>query len=348
MGKSVDKLLGNEREVIGKSTNGAGSYLHNEVVNDGRSREAIANSMNMKNHTLTKGNSPWEGWGTALKPALEPITVARKPLSEKTVAKNVLKWGTGGINIDGCRVEGTKRHPGNYVAKNSQIEVRSLGKYNDSDRSKFDATKGRFPANLILDEEAGRVLDEQSGVSKSQGGKNPINVKSKFGQVSNKDQIPFSYGDKGGASRFFKQIKLDSEIKLGSESTRFFYQAKASKKERNMGCEGLEEKNNMRVNAPRANEDEKHANKIANHHPTIKPIALMEYLINLVSTKNAVILDPFAGSFSTGIACINLDRGFKGIEMSEEYCEIGKARMKEAKRLKDIEDEKLTLNFDKC
>jgi DNA modification methylase len=148
IGKAVDKLEGNEREVVGtkihsqkgvkvaeeRTTIGAGAF--------GEPREA----------EITKGNSEWEGWGTALKPAHEPIVMARKPLSEKTVGNNVLEWGTGGINIDGCRIEGIKPQ----VSRST-----SLFQSNHDGRLSGEPSEGRFPANIIFDEEAGKLLDEQ-------------------------------------------------------------------------------------------------------------------------------------------------------------------------------------------
>ncbi len=136
IGKAVDKLQGNEREVVGKIAQ-PGSTNNRIAMGNGWQEEP----------DLTKGTSEWEGWGTALKPALEPITVARKPLEEKTVAKNVLKHGTGGINIDGSRVEGVMRtthKDGNYKGS-SQNEFMKLNKI------KMDTPNGRFPANLIHD-----------------------------------------------------------------------------------------------------------------------------------------------------------------------------------------------------
>ncbi len=149
IGKSVDKLLGNEREVVGtkihsqkgvkaaeeRTTIGAGAF--------GEPREA----------DITKGTSQYEGWGTALKPAHEPIVMARKPLSEKTVAKNVLEYGTGGINVDGCRV-GTEQITINGQGNDNLFHGNFSGKIDNPIR------EGRFPANIIFDEEAGRILDE--------------------------------------------------------------------------------------------------------------------------------------------------------------------------------------------
>jgi len=160
IGKGVDKKLGNEREVVEKMIiTGAG---FNKVKGFGKTNIKNDGEANTE-WNVTKGNSEWEGWGTALKPAHEPIVMARKPLSEKTVVDNVLKWGTGGINIDASRVgtetiqqrqyDRTPEH-GNQYGNSSKRESNGV----------ITETQGRFPANLILDEEAGKILDEQSGV----------------------------------------------------------------------------------------------------------------------------------------------------------------------------------------
>ena len=115
---------------------------------------------------VTKGNSEWEGWGTALKPAHEPIVMARKPLSEKTVVNNVLEWGTGGINIDGCRIGTEKVSTHHAGSSNSGTLGWNKGDKKDSSKDYYE-NEGRFPANIIFDEEAGKILDEQSGITTS-------------------------------------------------------------------------------------------------------------------------------------------------------------------------------------
>jgi len=206
IGKAVDKLQGNEREKVGERKQRANSENSNIKMNASSSDVEV----------VTKGNSPYEGWGTALKPAHEPIVVARKPLSESTIAKNVLEWGTGGINIDGCRVslqdgEDTKRkvggHKTSYIGgemkKNFDIE-------NQSDRD-----LGRFPANFLHD-----GSDEVVGLfpdTKANDSKRTRTVKGSFGMPN--DQTP-EYADSGSAARYF-------------------YCAKASKKDRNEGLDGI-------------------------------------------------------------------------------------------------------------
>jgi len=160
-----------------------------------------------------------------------------------------------------------------------------------------------------------KMLDKQSGISKSSDTKRNRNTLGSFGMPN--DTTP-EYSDKGGASRFF-------------------YCAKASKSERNFGCEELDEKEEV---YPGANTFDEHGNRIRkdgsiipplkskNNHPTVKPIKLMEYLIKLVSHKGSIILDPFVGSGTTAIACLKLNRKFIGIEKEEEYVKIANARIK--------------------
>jgi len=170
IGKQVDKMQGNEREVLEPH----GRYKHSFKDHKGKfvnTRDADGNKrINVK---LTKGNSEWEGWGTALKPAVEPIVVARKPLSEKNVASNVLKWGTGGINIDGCRVgdEEMKPQSSGKTSKafnlNEQQRKSNTGILKENDISDNIPQK-RFPANLIHDgseEVVSKFPDTKSGIA---------------------------------------------------------------------------------------------------------------------------------------------------------------------------------------
>ena len=323
IGKQVDKIRGKEREIIGKenysmpkadNTIGANSY--------GISGGSLKNGVTAKRiiPNITKGNSKGEGWGTSLKPSHEPICVARKPLSEKNVALNVLKWGTGGINIDESRIgfkneldekesKGKNQHSKypNSVMRNPAPN----GIYHQDKRPAVDYTaKGRFPANLILDEEAGKMLDEQTigKVGNGHWAKTKITGFGKFG---------------GGKSEYFGVGKKD---KSKAGASRFFYCAKASKSERQYGLgREYEIDNSDKYNGKFP--DSK-ADKLKNNHPTVKPIKLMEYLIKLVSKENAIILDPFLGSGTTAIACLKLNRKFIGIEKEPEYVEIAKARIK--------------------
>ena len=315
IGKAVDKLQGNEREDLGLKT--SASYPDSDGVAHYKNRKQSEGSQVSTGGMprLTKGTSDWEGWGTALKPALEPITVARKPLSEKTVAENCLKWGVGGINIDGCRV-GIDKDDDIHAKNPHTVHIKSNLEFTSSNGEAYKVPTGRFPANLIHD-----GSDEVVGLfpqTKSGGGnKNSVN---------NQEDSFLGTGFGGTGT------KTDWKIDSGSAS-RFFYCAKASKKERNIGCEGLEEKV---VNDGREtdidNAFQRGITLRKNTHPTVKPIALMEYLVKLVSREGQVVLDPFMGSGTTGMACKKLNRDFVGIEMMEEYMEIAKARIEGVKK----------------
>jgi len=260
----------------------------------------------------------WNGWGTALKPALEPITVARKPLSEKTVAENVLKWGTGGINIDESRV---KTNDKLQVLRNLTGEKDLMGNMKGKETNGrsiefIDSGLGRFPANLIHD-----GSDEVVSLfPNSKGAIAPVKNK-KLPITTNTDNYKkhTMVGDDG------LSFRDDS-----GPASRFFYCAKASKSERNKGCEELKEKKVSDGREKEADNAFQRGKTLrSNTHPTVKPIALMEYLVKLVSRDGAVILDPFAGSGSTLLACKNLKRDYIGIEKEEEYIKIIEARLSE-------------------
>ena len=302
IGKAVDKLQGNDREVVGE-------------VKDGFNNWANFTDRDWKpeNNVYTKGTSEWEGWGTALKPAHEPIVMARKPLSEKTVAENVLRWGTGGLNIDESRI-GTDDVLGREQ-KSSHEYAMLQGGYNDG---YWDNTKGlgRWPANIIFDEEAGQILDQQSGISKS-----PSKVKSGGKTFHGQDydirgEDKEGYNDKGGASRFF-------------------YCPKASKKDRDEGLDGFK---GYKKYEDTCSDNHSFSHMVKNkdsisknHHPTVKPTDLMLYLIKLVTPKNGVVMDCFLGSGSTGKAAVRGGFDFIGIEKEEEYIKIAEARIKNVK-----------------
>lgn len=260
-----------------------------------------------KSHNIKEGE--FQGWGTALKPANEPIVVARKPLEKGlTVAENILKYGTGAINIDASRIK-TEDNLGRKVLQTQSWKNTStagVGSVTD------DWKMGRWPANIILDEEAAMALDEQSGECKSAGKykdktlEKSIGLNSVFGVG---DRRPTAYaGETGGASRFF-------------------YVAKASKAERNKGLEGMPLHDTYSEAAATPMRDKREQTQSANNHPTVKPIKLMSYLIKLVTPPNGTVLDPFMGSGSTGVAAKELGFNFIGCEMNKEYFEIAQKRI---------------------
>jgi DNA modification methylase/transcriptional regulator with XRE-family HTH domain len=263
---------------------------------------------------VTKGNTEWEGWGTALKPAHEPIVMARKPLSEKTVVDNVLEWGTGGINIDESRI-GTDEELGRDFTK-GKSDIFGGGSGIPGSVTTGNP-QGRFPANIIFDEEAGKILDEQSGILVSKWGK-PSGKKTK--------------------SMFFKEHKegtdLSTEKFIGDSggASRFFYCPKTSKTDRNEGLDGFEEKRKSHITSQNFENALTGAGNTRNpysknFHPTVKPTDLMLYLIRLVTPKGGTTLDPFMGSGSTGKAAVRGGFDFVGIEREEEYMEIAEARI---------------------
>jgi DNA modification methylase len=322
IGKAVDKLMGNEREVVGVQ-----KYHRNTPGSNEGYKRPIDIVKRENGFNIDKGQSEWEGWGTALKPSHEPIVVARKPLSEKSVALNVLKWGTGGINIDVSRV-GTEQIKSNNYLDGTFDPKGNLNGLSQTGKEYNTVThEGRWPANIILDEEAGQILDEQSGIKDGNGVSKMVKVTkiagADIGLKDGRKTLPtpneidrMIYNDKGGASRFF-------------------YCAKASKKDRNEGLEGFEEKQVFQKNTSKFITDPRHPdggyihNPISqsNHHPTVKPTSLMEYLIKLVTPVNGTVLDPFMGSGSTGKAAVRNGYDFIGIEREEEYINIAKARI---------------------
>ena len=304
--KAIDKAAGAEREVVGEKTtpdgkayscrtpNSSGEYnsqcSHNSLC--GKTRHN-----NLLTAPATSEAQLWDGWGTALKPAWEPIIVAMKPI-EGTFAQNALKWGVAGLWIDGGRIQGETIRTIQGQSTAQQAGDMYGGK-DQRDKRLFENTSGRWPANVVLDEEAGELLDRQSGYSTSSGGggrkKRGVGTGCGiYGKYGPKD-LPknVGLGDSGGASRFF-------------------YCAKAGKKERNQ-------------NLP----DGK-----TNRHPTVKPIKLMEYLCKLTKTPTSgVVLDPFCGSGSTLVAAQNTGRGFIGFDLDPESVQIAKHRTQTAEKV---------------
>jgi DNA modification methylase len=263
----------------------------------------------------------WEGWGTALKPAHEPIVVARKPLSG-TVAGNVLVWGTGGLNIDGCRVgtEQTKTLRG--VSTVGEGGWKTTG--GDALTAR-DNPPGRWPANIVLDGAAAAALDQQSGVSKSSsGGRSGTHPAPMDWGKDDTARDRGGHTDSGGASRFFTQADF------GPDDWPFVYQAKPSKRERNAGLDGLPEQAagslNMRTDAHAVKTDNATQER-QNHHPTVKPVALMRHLVRLVTPPGGTVLDPFAGSGTTLVAAVLEGMHAIGCEMTDEYLPIIEGRV---------------------
>lgn len=314
--KAIDKSAGAERpDAVKGGHRGMGARHGDDGYSEGHQaiKRAVPPQIGMGNITrgtpLTKAAREWQGWGTALKPALEPITVARKPFAQ-TVAANVLQWGTGALNIDGCRVDAGGEQPKGSGCRGVDSS------WDRQDKGMFDAGRahggnvtppaGRWPANLILSD----CPEVVAGF--------PVTGKSTGGGKSNGDKFGGGYAPSG-----------DDAIGFGDtgSAARFFYCAKASRSDRDAGLDGFEAQNNMRVNGPRESEDAKHATKRANIHPTVKPTDLMAYLVRLVTPPGGTVLDPFMGSGSTGKAAMREGFSFIGCELDPEYMAIARARI---------------------
>jgi len=279
----------------------------------------------------------WEGWKsiTGLKPAFECVLMVNKPFSEKTIVDNMLKWGVGAINVDACRIpyadendrEKAKTHnapPGTFAGGE-----RNRG----SDTSEYRLQKGRFPANLLVSNnvlDIGKTTKSSPFTSKTTIGKRNIYQNEEF------DYTGEGYNDEGDFSRFFsldawwhKRVK-----KLPKEARKtfpFLIVPKASKKERDKGLKSLPlrkvEALEGNVNGSLNKRTEGEPSYARNFHPTVKPIKLMAYLIELGCPPNGIVLDPFVGSGTTCMAAKMLGRKYIGIEIVPEYVEIARARV---------------------
>ena len=338
-GKSSSKALSStesKRPVIGKVDR---VVSKNRLASEGESDSGVKKNRERFHETetkkiavtsaLTDEAKKWEGWGTALKPALEPITVARKPLGEKTVAANVLKYGTGGINIDASRVETNQEITNHSRGKESAI---SKGKYGDSKVQETHQTEGqklgRFPANLIHDgsEEVTELFPN------SNGGGFPKTIKA------------------GSSIDFRTPESRSSRMNMNDNGSaaRFFYVPKTSKKDRNDGLENFTPKatasSEFRPNHAEKADNGEDGNPYGrwtptqNNHPTVKPTDLMRYLVTMVTPVGGTTLDPFMGSGSTGRGAKLGGFNFIGIELDPDYLEIARARIDAIKEESTLED----------
>lgn len=280
--KAIDKSTGYIGEVIGERTVDVG--MQGGHMHAGRKSQQQQQQV----RSLSDQAKKWEGWGTCLKPAWEPIIVARKPL-DGTVANNVLKWGTGALNIDACRVPTDGETPKGSGGRSSRLsgDTRSgkaAGMFAAGSGNGGNVTPatGRFPANLVHDGSQ-MVLELFPDTGKSSGG----------GGV----KAP----GKNGIYNSYSGHEYPQQLGLGDSGSaaRFFYCAKANKKDRGEG----------------------------NDHPTVKPTELMSWLVRLVTPQGGVVLDPFMGSGSTGVAAKREGMGFIGIERDEHYFDIASSRL---------------------
>jgi len=295
--KAIDKQAGVERQVIGKHPN-PGSTAPRQSMGDGwQSAPDITAA-------ATDAAKRWEGWGTALKPAHEPIVLARKPLNG-TVANNVLQHGTGALNIDACRVATDDAFGGGAKATSGFV------KGYENDGWTPGSSLGRWPANLIhdgSDEVLQLFPDTKSGVAvrRNSGGNT-------FGGTTPKPPMEdIGYDDTGSAARFF-------------------YCAKANKRDRNEGLDEFTPTMRKTMSGGEWIDSDgtvkNRPQSTANTHPTVKPTELMRYLCRLITPPGGTILDPFTGSGSTGKAAILEGFNFIGIELDPDYIKIAEARI---------------------
>lgn len=320
--KAIDKAAGADRGVIATATD----------RRDDGTVYGVGHSGNLTSNTpITSAAAAWQGWGTALKPALEPITVARKPLVG-TVAANVLAHGTGALNVDGCRVVTDDKLGGGMVSMGRPKVSEGWDRpwMHDpviTERKKTEAAQkvaaaealGRWPANLIHD-----GSDEVLAGFPDSGGAGPSLPRVKI----------TGYGDGAvgtGKSEYFGGDRIPFNAGTGS-AARFFYCAKANKKDRNEGTEALPQRAAGMVSNTSGQHitrrDEGYEPKPqGNHHPTVKPTDLMRYLCRLVTPPGGIVLDPFMGSGSTGKAAVREGFRFIGIEREGEYFKIAAHRI---------------------
>lgn len=343
VGKAIDKAAGAERKIgpvdparAGRLVNQRGSYVTDAGWSAGSRGVTI-------DPPATPEAQQWEGWGTALKPAYEPIILARKPI-KGTVARNVLEYGVGGLNIDGTRIEvgdetisvpqsNPKAREG-VVGTDFGISGSSVERFQKAQRESAQKTqeKGRWPANVLLDEEAAAMLDAQADKSSSPKPRKmrrgattgtSIGGHATYGTGAYHESI-VGYGDSGGPSRFFytaKASKSEREAGLDHLDTQLYGQSSGAQGALNRGEASYQQTDaSTGLNTIKARK---------NIHPTVKPIALMEYLTRLITPPRGIVLDPFMGSGSTGIAATREGFRFVGIDADEEhgYCELAAARI---------------------
>lgn len=295
VGKAIDREAGAEREVIGSKTTripGGTTYAQDRWTQEHRAISEVPVTA-----PATPEAQQWDGWGTALKPAFEPIVLARKPLAEKTVAKNVLEHGTGAINVDACRIGATDnaKFPAGVVSETESVYGGGAGIHGDRPRTEDRYPSSRWPANVLLDEHAATWVDEQSG-----------NVNGVIGKKKVSGGHNFNIGEH--TPQTF--TKSSEHIKDSGGASRFFYTAKAPKRERPV----IEREDGTKI-----------------QHPTVKPLALMQWLIRLITPPGGTVLDPFAGSGTTIEAAMMEGFNSIGIEMEPDYLRLIATRIKRAK-----------------
>jgi DNA modification methylase len=323
--KAIDKAAGAEREVVGikhaeKYPNGPGGNTFSVAEGPDGSRIG-PQPLTAPATDLAR---EWQGWGTALKPAWEPIVLARKPLPG-TVAGNVTEYGTGALNIDGCRIDGSERSGGG--PRPTRVATGGFNMSEAGDRPEG----GRWPANVILTDPifdgdtpgvvGGGIADGGISVRRNGVAGSPDSPVGNFGAVMAPGTPDAGYGDSGTYSRFFlipKAARTDREPVLGGLPERAI---KAP------GMSGV-----TTVTNGTSDKQYEGNTKRANVHPTVKPTDLMRHLVRLVTPPGGVVLDPFLGSGTTAIAAELEGFEWVGIEREAEYCAIAEARLNGTQR----------------
>ena len=323
--KHIDALYGAEREIVGKSNrHGVG------IVGNGSSYE-IPPQIPYITAPSTPEAKKYDGWKTpALKPAVEGWWLVQKPISESSIARNILKHGVGGLNIEACRIEPQDKESFNKHWDRESISNMSGGNYrfpkSGEMEQRWDAPSGRYPANLILSCGANckgdnhspdcpvSVIGGQSGFSVSSPHIRHNSASKSVSLGAKNSCLTTSVEDSGTAARYFKQLPFDPETVPS-----IYYQSKASSSDRSSN------------------------GTIKNTHPTVKSRHLMKYLITLITPENGTVLDPFCGSGTTAVACKELGRNYICIEKEKEYFDIAYDRISQPREYSETELEIMEL-----
>jgi site-specific DNA-methyltransferase (adenine-specific) len=341
---AIDKAAGAEREVVGRKPWKPGpTYERSGQAAQGYRPDGKPYPSEINGKTYTAPATPdaerWAGWGTALKPAWEPVIVARKPFPG-TVAANVLAWGTGAINVDGCRVEADwandpSRRGFGYGWNGNKDDQQTYKDNQNGDWGMkaqdvpWQPSQGRWPANLVHDgsDEVLALFPVTTSMA-SMRGERGGNIYGNGKGPTGPDTMR-GHNDTGSAARFFPAFAHDAE---DIEAARFMYCAKASRADRDDGLEGMEAR--AAFDNPNGNMGGNMGSRSCprrNHHPTVKPTPLMRWLCRLVTPPGGVVLDPFMGSGSTGKGAALEGFSFVGIDREAEYVEIARRRIDAAR-----------------
>lgn len=322
--KAIDKAAGAVREVTPVTWRSEGNAFADGASGFAKGR------VELRDIPVTLAAQLWEGWGTALKPAHEPICVARKPLGASTVAANVLAHGVGGLNIDACRV------PVDAIADASQLRTMSVSQHDGADgwgmntsaanpAARVLGTEGRWPANLIHDgsPEVLAMFPETSAASVRQPSESGNNTPEFLRGMNSRKPMARGVADSGGsAARFFQRCEWEQG---DLDAALLYYCAKASKQDRNEGLDHLLPA--QRADSGALRDGGRDSKPRANIHPTVKPTDLMRYLCRLVTPAGGLIVDPFAGSGSTGKAAKLEGFQFLGFELDPHFTDLANARL---------------------